>query len=487
MSINTLLKVKKSIIGKTCMVVGDAMLDRYIYGAVNRISPEAPIPIVSVEKTREDLGGAANVAANIRSNGCKTILVGAIGEDSMGRELSHILKDKKINIVKVSEDNRPTITKTRIVGKGQQIVRFDEESTLPLLESSEEYLINQINNIDDISVIVISDYKKGVCTPKICESIINNANEIGKYVIVDPKGTDWNRYKGAFLVTPNWKEFTEIVGPIDINDDAAINNAAHKLINELDITNLLITRSELGMTLVTDDEMITYPTEAREVADVSGAGDTVIATLAAFLSSGQSIKDAAYWSNRAAGLAVERAGTSVIGIDDLITAEKTIDTRYQDYTEKVFTLSELLNSIDEMQCESENDSLKKVFTNGCFDLIHTGHIQYLNEAKKLGDYLIVGLNSDESVRRLNKGPERPINKEEDRALQLAALQMVDAVVIFNEDTPYELLSKIKPDILVKGGDYAIEDIVGREFAKETRVIPFKEGYSTTNLINKMRG
>lgn len=458
------------------------MLDRYIYGEVGRISPEAPIPVVTVTRTKEALGGAANVVANIRHLGCKTYFSSVIGTDSAGTEISKILCNKDVVYCGLTLENRITTAKNRIVGKGQQIVRFDEEVCNFISSQEESLIMNQLDILlNEIDLVVISDYAKGICTPWLCNMLISKANATDIRVIVDPKGMDWKKYSGAYLVTPNWKEFTEIAGLVNPENDEEIRQLALALLDKYNIKNLLITRSERGMTLVSKDLYLSVPAEAREVADVSGAGDTALAALAAFLAAGVLLEDAVYWANRAAGLAVERIGTSIIGIEELLQKQDNI-LRQKDFALKIMKVEQLVKQISKLK-EAKR---KIVFTNGCFDILHTGHIQYLNEAKMMGDYLIVAINTDQSVKRLNKGENRPINGQYDRAMQLAALQMVDAVIFFEEDTPLDVIKKIRPDILVKGGDYKLEEIVGREYVDETRVLSLIEGYSTTSLIERIR-
>lgn len=477
-----LKQIRQRIQKTSCLVLGDAMLDRYIYGEVGRISPEAPIPIVNVTGEKEELGGAANVAANLRYFGSITYLCSAIGVDTTGNVLSDILNKKKITYCGLNLKDRITTSKSRVIGKGQQIVRFDEETSNPISLQEERKLMEYIDGLfDQLNLVIISDYAKGVCTPGLCRALISKANSCDIKVVIDPKGMKWDKYIGAYIVTPNWKEFTEIVGPIELEDDDRICKKARMLIEEYQIENLLITRSECGMLLVSKELYLSFPAAAREVADVSGAGDTAIAALAAFLASGVSLKEAVYWANRAAGLAVERVGTSVIGITELIQEQKNGFTPI-DYGQKIKSLEALIQLL--VMLREKHNVI--VFTNGCFDILHMGHIQYLNEAKALGDFLIVAVNTDQSVKRLNKGQKRPINREIDRASQVAALQMVDAVILFDDDTPARVLEQICPDILVKGGDYKLEEIVGSEYAGETKVLSMKEGYSTTCLIEKIQ-
>ena len=482
MNDTNLRRIKTRMEEASCVVFGDAMLDRYIYGEVGRISPEAPIPVVTVTRTNKVLGGAANVAANIRHSGCKTYFSSVIGGDPAGTEIDNILRKLDITYCGLAVSNRMTTTKNRIVGKGQQIVRFDEEACNLVSWQEESLIMKQLDKLlNAIDLVVVSDYAKVVCTARLCGMLISRANAHQVRVIADPKGTNWEKYEGAYIVTPNWREFTEVAGPVNPEKDEEIRQKALAILDRFKIENILITRSEQGMTLVSKDGYLSVPAQAKEVADVSGAGDTAVAALAVFLAAGVSLEEAVYWANRAAGLAVEHMGTSVIGIDELIREQGNASLQ-DDFSLKIMGLEELTEKISRLKINNR----KIVFTNGCFDILHAGHIQYLNEARMLGDFLIAAVNTDQSVKRLDKGKERPVNKEQDRALQLAALQMVDAVILFEEDTPLEILRQIRPDVLVKGGDYKIEEIVGKEYAGETRVLSLKRGYSTTCLIEKIR-
>lgn len=480
---NTILEhIRQKNRKASCLVLGDIMLDRYISGEVGRISPEAPVPVVNVNKTKVNLGGAANVAVNLKCFGGTTYLCGVIGKDATGDTVCNILEKRGIAYCGLILKERMTTSKNRIVVKGQQIVRFDEETCNPLGEQEINIILSQLDLfMDCANMIVISDYAKGVCTPELCSAFITKANSHHIKVVVDPKGVDWKKYSGAYIVTPNWKEFTEIAGTIEPENDSVIQRKALEIIERYQLENILITRSERGMILVSKEQYLSFEAEAREVSDVSGAGDTVIAALAAFLLAEVSLEESVYWANRAAGLAVEHAGTSVVGIEDLIREQDALLIQ-KGYRQKLKNLEQL----QEQLVRQRKKRHKIVFTNGCFDILHMGHIQYLNEAKAQGDFLIVAVNTDYSVRRQNKGENRPINGEIDRALQVAALQMVDAVILFDEDTPLELLEQIRPDILVKGGDYIPEQIVGKEYAGETKVLSLREGYSTTRLIEKIQ-
>ncbi len=463
---------------KNILIIGDIMLDRYYIGSVDRISPEAPVPVVKITSTKTTLGGAANVANNVSHLGARATLIGFCGNDSDKTELTSIAQEKNITLY-ITESQNPTITKSRVIGHHQQISRLDFESSDPYLESELNKIITAIDNeIDSCDVIVLSDYGKGVCTPEVCQHIIKKAHAQNKPVIVDPKGQNWMKYQGATYITPNFKEFTEHL-VIDMpNTDDAIEQSAPHVIHRFRLENLLITRSQKGMTLVTADEEVFHKhTEARDVFDVSGAGDTVVGTLAVGLASGMNKEDAISLANAAAGIVVAKMGTAPIEIREL--KRKFMDLDIGD-SPKIVSKEQLLKSLG----QTKHQDKTVVFTNGCFDIMHRGHLQYLKKARYFGDMLIIGLNSDASVQAI-KGPDRPINSEDDRALMLASLEFVDYVCIFNEETPHELLSEVKPTIMVKGGDYKVEEVIGREFADEVRLVQFVDGYSTTNIIKKM--
>jgi D-beta-D-heptose 7-phosphate kinase/D-beta-D-heptose 1-phosphate adenosyltransferase len=458
------------------LVIGDVMLDKYLYGQVERISPEAPVPVVLVSKESYVPGGAGNVANNIVSLKANCRLIGLVGNDENAGVLKKLLSSNGIEY-NLLEWDMPTITKTRVVSGNQQLIRLDFEKSSEISENLKEKLKEQIAKwIETSSIVVISDYGKNICSYETCQFTIKQASKLKKSVIVDPKKTDWQRYRGATVITPNLKELGDFYGRRLENDNKVIESVAKKIYPQLGISYLVVTRSEKGMTVYDGKEFYHFPTEAKEVYDVSGAGDTVVATLSVALASGFDIKEAALLANKAAGIVVGKAGTSPVYYHELL---KEIEN--ESFT-KLVSLDELLVILDDLRKKNK----KIVFTNGCFDIIHRGHVTYLREAKKLGDVLIIGLNSDESVKRL-KGNARPINSVEDRANVLSALEVVDYVVVFEEDTPYELLSKVRPDILVKGGDYKEEEVVGREFAHQTVILPFVAGYSTTNIIQKIGG
>ncbi|MCX7821090.1 MAG: bifunctional D-glycero-beta-D-manno-heptose-7-phosphate kinase/D-glycero-beta-D-manno-heptose 1-phosphate adenylyltransferase HldE [Brevinematales bacterium] len=458
------------------LVIGDVMLDTYLYGNVGRISPEAPVPIINIKRESFVLGGAANVANNVAKLKAKSTLIGLIGDDDNAILLKNLLKEENIDS-KLFPFLSKTITKTRIVSGNQQLLRIDFEDSFSFNEIDEKKFIEVAKEeIAKNDIVLISDYAKGVCNYNVCKEIIKETKKQKKFVIIDPKKKDWERYEGATLITPNLKELSEFIGESIPNIDREVEKALKEAYSKISVDYLLVTRSEKGMTLYDGKKFYNFPTEAREVYDVSGAGDTVIATLSVAIASGMSLEEAVYTANKAAGVVVAKAGTAPIYYDELIRVFE------KQKLNKLLSLDELLIVLDDLKKKGK----RIVFTNGCFDILHRGHISYLFEAKRLGDVLVIGLNSDFSVKRL-KGETRPINNEFDRALLLSALEMVDYIVLFNEDTPYEILSKIKPDILVKGGDYKPEQVVGREFAKETIILNFIDGYSTTSIINKAGG
>ncbi len=463
----------------TCLVVGDVMLDKYLYGSVSRISPEAPIPIVGINRETEMLGGAANVAANLRGVGLQVILCGVIGNDYEGNELYRLMKEKEIYFQGIQGDRRTTV-KTRIIGQAQQIVRIDKEDASELDSEEEQLLLERIREyMEEADCVIVSDYKKGVCTEKVCQSLIETAHRLGYQVLVDPKQSDWSRYSNADLIKPNFGEFCIAVGKALENTENSIAFNAKEMLLRYGIRNLLVTRSQHGMTFVTADEKrFSFEAEEKEVYDVSGAGDTALAALAAGLCWGYDFKEAVRLANIAAGIAVSKRGTYVVGHQELMASyQETIEQEEKSSGAERPELAKKLQAWRQF-------GKRVVFTNGCFDILHRGHIDYLQKAKKLGDVLIVGVNSDASVRRL-KGEARPLNIVQDRVFLLEAMGCVDEVIVFEEDTPYELLQWIKPDILVKGGDYKPEEVVGREFAGEVRILPFVEGYSTSGIVEKM--
>lgn len=466
---------KKTFSEIKILVIGDVILDKYFIGSVDRISPEAPVPVVNIKERKRVLGGAANVANNILSLNSSVQLVGVTGNDIYQEYLQKILNEKKIN-AKLIETKNPTTTKIRVVGNNQQVVRLDFEDPQAIDFEIEEQVVEEVKKIiHNFDAIIISDYAKGFCTKNICQFLISNANNLNIPVIVDPKGNDWSKYNGADFVTPNVKELSDIYGKKIINNNVSIEKSGKEILKKYNFNNLLVTRSDKGMTLITNNEAKHFPTEAKEVYDVSGAGDTVVATIAVATAMNMPGIESVELANKAAGVVVSKRGIAPI-------LAKEINSLNNKASENIFSdknqFKEIVNNLKENQ-------KKIVFTNGCFDVLHRGHITYLKEAKSLGDVLIVGLNTDSSVKRI-KGNDRPINCEADRAEVLNSLECVDFVVLFNEDTPFELIKKVKPDLLVKAADYKKEDVIGREFAKETIILDYIEGISSTGIINKFK-
>jgi len=460
------------------LVIGDVMLDRYWTGTTQRISPEAPVPVVKVNTSEDRLGGAGNVAANIARLGAQAELIGAIGDDDAGTTLEQLADEQQIIQKLIRITGRPTVTKLRVISRHQQLLRMDFEQPNnlddPLLITREAE-----NHLADVQALVISDYAKGSLSD--CSTIIQQANQREIATIVDPKGISWDRYRGATLITPNLSEFQLVAGTC--STDADIVEKARTLCSEFELGGILITLSDRGMMLVPAvGEFLQIATQAREVFDVTGAGDTVIGVLAASLAAGSSVTEATRLANAAAGLVVGRLGAASVTAEELGQALLYSGVGLN---QGVLDQNELANQLGAARQRGE----RIVFTNGCFDILHPGHIKYLEAAAKLGDRLIVAVNSDESVSQL-KGPERPINNLADRMAMLAALGSVDWVTSFNEDTPAILIKHLQPQILVKGGDYKVEDIAGSETViasgGEVKILPFEEGYSTTSLLDRVR-
>ncbi len=457
------------------IVVGDAMVDKYLIGRVRRLSPEAPVPIVEVGRTVLAPGGCANVANNVVHLRARAHLVCAAGRDAGRADLERMLGERKIDHTLI-DAGLPTTTKVRVIGDRQQMIRLDFEEVAPIDDASTEGIAAAAEALmAGAGVLVISDYGKGVCTPELTARLIAAANRRAIPSIVDPKGTDWMKYAGATIVTPNLKELGRVMGVELKNEDATVDAAGRDAITRFGLKTLLVTRSERGMTLLSPDGgCLHVPVEAREVFDVSGAGDTVVATLAVALASGIDMPHAVKLSNKAAAIVVGKSGTAPIEYEELMDSARGA-------SRKRMTLERLISRA----AEHRRGGDKIVFTNGCFDILHRGHVSLLREAKKLGDVLVVGINSDRSVRSL-KGEGRPVNTEEDRVELLAGLEFVDYVVVFDEETPENILRALRPEVLVKGGNYAVEQVVGREFAGRTVIVPMLEGYSTTRIISAIR-
>ena len=460
------------------LVVGDVMLDRYWHGPTGRISPEAPVPVVKVEEIEERPGGAANVALNVAALGGKARLIGLVGEDEPATALAKGLKSVHVTTDFVTVKDFPTITKLRVLSRHQQLLRLDFEEGFHHVDSAPILQKMQAGLEDKSTVVILSDYNKGSLAD--VQAMIQLAKKAGAQVLVDPKGADFEKYRGATLLTPNLSEFEAVVG--HCKSDQELVERAVKLIKQFDLQALLVTRSENGMVLVREDQAPFYlPTQAKEVYDVTGAGDTVISVLASSLAAGSSIEHACTLANAAAGVVVGKIGTSTVSTIELANAVYS----QQEIGFGVLSEKQLKIAVKLAQHRGE----KVVMTNGCFDILHAGHVSYLNSAREQGQRLIVAVNSDQSVRNL-KGEGRPVNPVERRMAVLAGLGAVDWVIEFTEDTPQRLISEILPDLLVKGGDYKPEEIAGGAEViangGEVRVLQFEEGCSTTEIIKSIR-
>lgn len=480
------------------LIIGDAMLDRYTFGNTNRISPEAPVPVLKIEKEILKPGGAANVAANISSLGLKANLVAEVGIDVNGKSLRKIIKTHKINLVSESNKNYKTTTKTRIISQNQQLIRIDDE----IIETGKkrEGISKKIESlIKGSDAVIFSDYNKGSLTN--ISQLIKISNKYRKPVFIDPKGNNFDCYKNAFAITPNLKEFENIVGPC--KDQKEIIKKAKKLSTQLNINSILVTLGSKGMLLIRKNQEPKYikATSAKEVFDVTGAGDTVIAALCAtYMSSNKDdLYFAALVANIAAGESIKKLGAQSISADELASKIDENINLTSEAEEEYFSKLDALDDYNKI-IKSVEDLMKIVkiirelgftigFTNGCFDILHRGHNKYLDQARKAVDFLIIGVNDDKSVTKL-KGKGRPINILKDRMDSLNRATFDNAFIInFSEPTPIKLIKKIKPDILIKGGDYKANEIVGSDFVTknngEIKIIPFVKGCSTTNIIKKI--
>ncbi|MEO1927095.1 MAG: D-glycero-beta-D-manno-heptose-7-phosphate kinase [Nautiliaceae bacterium] len=457
-------------------VIGDFMIDHYLWGKSDRISPEAPVPVVEVVKEEDRLGGAGNVVNNLLALGSEVLVSTVVGKNS--QRLLDLLKEKNIKTDGIFVDKaRETIIKSRVIASNHQVIRYDKETKTPISSEFEEKIFNYLSdNIDKLDLILLSDYEKGVLTKILTQKIIDLANKTNKKLIIDPK-KDFSKYVNAWMIKPNKKELSTAAG-MEIRDEKDLIKAGWKLKKDLNLKYLLVTLSEEGMALF-GDEYVKIPTVAKEVYDVTGAGDTVLASLGYYLSKNEDMREAMHFANAAAAVVVSKIGSATVTLEEIEETKRRLDNSVDYKIVDFETIEHIANDL-------KNQNKKIVFTNGCFDILHLGHVKYLQKAKSLGDKLIVGVNSNESVKRL-KGPTRPVNDEYDRAYLLASLEVVDYVVIFEEDTPYELIKRVKPDILVKGKDYEGKEVVGSDIAKEVKLIEFVEGRSTTNIIEKMRG
>jgi len=468
----------RAVVEKICngriLVIGDLLLDRYLSGTTSRISPEAPVPIVRVDSTIERIGGAGNVAANAATLGASVSLVGQVGDDADGAQIEKISRSLGIECGLVKSATCSTIVKTRVVSQGQQMLRIDFEQS-PVRGEGNKVHTEFASHLQKCDVVVISDYGKGSVGE--VAKLINQAKALGRFVIVDPKGVEFSKYRGVDLLTPNLKEFEAVAG--DCSSDEVLITKARSMLNELAIDAILVTKGPLGMILVEDNSHFTIAAEAKEVFDVTGAGDTVCGVLAAFISAGSNIRNAVAYANKAAGIVVGRFGAATLTLEEI----RKFDIPSEAKT-GILELGELKNIVDDSK--AKGDTI--VMTNGCFDIVHRGHVGYLSDAKKLGDRLIVAVNGNLSVSRL-KGPNRPINDLKARMEVLAALKSVDWVVSFSQDTPEALIAEILPDVLVKGGDYVVTEIAGSEqviaAGGKVEVLGFHEGFSSTDILSKL--
>lgn len=470
--------------GRRLLVVGDLMLDRYLWGDVQRISPEAPVPVLRLRRETEVAGGAANVARNLAALGLQVELAGVTGSDGERERLLALLAEVGIDTGAVlAATGRATSTKTRAIGNHQQMLRIDAEDTTPLSAELENGLFAAVvERLGDVHGLLLSDYAKGVLSGGLCQRLIAAARRLGKPVWIDPKGRDFTRYRGASLLTPNRAELAEALA-LPSRGLPEILEAAARLRLSLELDAMVVTLGEHGMALIQADGCQQLPARAREVFDVSGAGDTAIAVLAASVIAGLALSDAVALANLGAGVVVGRVGTAQLAAAELLAVMD--DARSAAQQAKILNRDTLSQRLRQWRDQGE----RIVFTNGCFDLLHAGHVSYLEQARHYGQRLIVGLNSDASVRAL-KGPRRPIMPEVDRAHVLAALAAVDAVVLFGEETPLELIRVVRPDVLVKGADYRPDQVVGADEVQrhggQLVLIPLLPDRSTSDLVARLR-
>ncbi|MBU1172661.1 MAG: D-glycero-beta-D-manno-heptose-7-phosphate kinase [Proteobacteria bacterium] len=479
-----------SLTDQQILVIGDVMLDCYVWGDVSRISPEAPVPVVKVGEKTDVMGGAGNVASNLAGLGCSVTLIGVKGNDAAGNRLGGLCLEKGIESALVTIKQRPTTTKTRIMARKQQLFRLDEEE-IRILDDTEKKAILSLfeDKLPSSDAVILSDYGKGIMqTPGMCQELIALCKTYRVPSLVDPKGKNWERYTGATCITPNTLELETISETSFDHDEDILMDIVSRTKKKYKVKCLVLTRGSKGM-FVADSDIppLFLPTQAREVFDVSGAGDTVIATLAAGVASGLSFIKAAELANIAAGIVVGKVGTQPVNLMELDLAIQEKAMHGQDKIEGYYKLDSVIAAKTRIQSwKSKKETV--VFTNGCFDLLHPGHVDLLHKARELGDRLVVGLNSDLSVTRL-KGEKRPILAEQDRAAILSALSCVDLVVIFSEDTPLSILEILKPDILVKGADYKPEDVVGKDLVEsyggKICLVPLIDGYSTSGIEKRI--
>jgi len=461
------------------LVIGDLMIDHYLWGSCERISPEAPVQVINVNSESTLLGGAGNVINNLNALGAKVDVISVIGECKVSEELKKLLKDIKVETqYLITQKDRVASKKSRIIAANQQVIRYDLESTDEINIQSQVAILKRFKSIvNDYDVILLSDYGKGLFTFELTQSLITISNKNKKKLLADPKGLNYSKYKGAYLLTPNKKEAGEATQSV-IKDNKSLTKAIKSLKEQCNLEVSLITLSEQGVAIF-DNELRIHPTVAKEVFDVTGAGDTILASLGFALSCNKSIDESVKFANLASGVVVGKIGSATASFNEIIEYESSLNK--SNSNEHIKTWSEISLIVNELK----NKEKKIIFTNGCFDILHIGHIKYLEKAKSYGDILILGLNSDKSVRKL-KGKNRPINTHTDRAYILASLEVVDYLVIFDEDTPLKLIQHIMPDMLIKGGDYEGKKIVGQDIVKEVKLVPFIDNKSTSNTIERIQ-
>ena len=470
-----------NLLGKSpkILVIGDLMIDHYLWGTCERISPEAPVQIVKVDTESLVLGGAGNVIHNLKKLGAKVDFIGIIGDCDNSDELKKLLLNIDVSTKNLfTEKNRITTKKSRVISSHQQVIRYDRENTEEVnIESQEKILTSFKKMVSNYEVILLSDYGKGTLSTKLTQSLIKIANKLNKKILIDPKGSNYLKYKGAYLLTPNIKEASGATN-INISDDKSVYDAIEKLKSEYELSVSIITLSERGVAIYDNDFRI-HSTPAKEVFDVTGAGDTVLAALGFSLACELDIDDAVKFANLAAGVVIGKIGSATATLNEIIEYESSLNKSSSNKHIKS------IEQITIISAELKSRGKKIIFTNGCFDVLHMGHVKYLEISKNYGDILIVGINSDLSVKKL-KGPSRPINSQIDRAYILAALEVVDYVVVFDKDTPYELIKAIRPNTLIKGGDYKNKDVVGQNIVNELKLVEFVDGKSTTQTISKIQ-
>lgn len=471
--------------GANVVCVGDVMLDRFVYGEVERISPEAPIPVLRVAREAVTVGGAGNVARNLSALGVPTHLFGAVGDDPAGREAAEVLSfERQVRLSLVTDKERPTTVKTRFIAGGQQLLRTDEEQASALAGDAQDEIVAAVKSAvadGDCGALVLSDYGKGVLTDEVVAAATAAANAAGVPVLIDPKGVDFSRYRGASIVTPNRRELGA-ASQMPVDSDVEVVAAARQLIETCGLGAIIATRGPDGMTVVSEAGDVHLPAMAREVFDVSGAGDTVVASVSAGLAAGMQIAEAAQLANVAAGIVVGKVGTAVVRLEELSDGLGGA----AGLSSKILGTADLADRIAQWRARG----LSVGFTNGCFDIVHPGHISLIEQASAACDRLIVALNDDASVRGL-KGEGRPVQPQDARARVIASLAGVDAVVLFGEDTPLALIEVVKPDVLVKGADYSLDEVVGGDVvtANGGRVVlaDLVDGFSTTDTISRIAG